>query len=158
MAEPGAIFISYRRNDAGGYAWALRDYLTMRFDPDLVFFDRENIDASTVFPDRLRTAVEGCRARVAVIAPGWLEVADSNGGRRRLDVEDDWVRREVALALALGKTVIPVLFGDDTQPPPENRLPVPLRPLVRLQVMRLRGGFAMRSGRSASGLRTRRCS
>jgi hypothetical protein len=141
MAEPGAIFISYRRSDAGGYAWALRDYLSMRFDPDTLFFDREKIDAGTVFPDRLRAAVEGCGILLVVIGPDWLEAKDGNDGRR-LDDEGDWVRREIATALALGKTVIPVLFGDDAQPPPADRLPEPLRPLASLQVKRLRGDFS----------------
>ncbi len=141
MANPGVIFISYRRSHDGGYAWALRDYLRSRFNPDTLFFDRENIDAGTVFPDRLGAAVEGCQVLLAVIGPGWLEATDGNG-HRRLDDEDDWVRREIALALALGKTVIPVLFGDDTQPPPADRLPAPLQPLARLQAKHLRGDFS----------------
>lgn len=84
MAEPGAIFISYRRSDAGGYAWALRDHLTTRFDPDALLFDRDEIDAGTAFPNRLRQAVEGCHVLLVVIGPDWLEATDAND-RGRLE-------------------------------------------------------------------------
>jgi hypothetical protein len=117
----------------------MRGYLSQRFDPDvLLFFDREAIDAGSAFPARLHAAVDGCRVLIAVIGPDCLEATDI-GGRRRLDEEQDWVRGELALALALGKAVIPVLFGDDTPPPPRERLPESLQPLASLQMKRLRG-------------------
>ena len=100
MSNAPAIFISYRRSDAGGYAWALRDYLTMRFGPDTIFFDGERIDDGTAFPDRLRAAVEGCRVLLAVIAPDWLEAKDTNG-RHRLDDEHDWVSATKSLSPSL---------------------------------------------------------
>lgn len=37
-----AIFISYRRDDAGGYAFAFWRELQRCFGPDTVFFDRDD--------------------------------------------------------------------------------------------------------------------
>jgi hypothetical protein len=63
-------------------------------------------------------------ALVALIGPDWLDARGDDGSRRLYDAAD-FVRREIALALDRGKTVIPVLF-DDTPMPPRQRLPEPL--------------------------------
>ena len=119
MQDEPAIFISYRRRDAGGHSRALHDYLSGRFGEGRIFFDRSTIESSYVFPDTLRQGVERCAILLALIGPEWLEVRgdDSSG---RLDDADDFVRREIALALEQGKKVIPVLF-DDTPVPPRDR-------------------------------------
>ncbi|MGQ4810564.1 hypothetical protein NKDENANG_04042 [Candidatus Entotheonellaceae bacterium PAL068K] len=54
----------------------------------------------------------------------WYPVLKATQGRRRLDHADDFVQQETALALALGKTVLSVLF-DDTPMPLSNQLPEP---------------------------------
>lgn len=131
------IFISYRRRDAGGHAGRLHEYLSRRFGDDRVFFDRSTIKSGDVFPDKLRWGVEGCAALLALITPEWLDVR-GNDGCRRLDDADDFVRREIALALEQGKKVIPVLF-DDTPVPPRDQLPDPLKPLASCHALTLRG-------------------
>ena len=67
-----------------------------------------------------------------------LAGGEGREGCRRLDNPHDFVRREIALALEHGKKVIPILF-DDTQVPPADRLPEPLRALAAIQAMMLRG-------------------
>ncbi|WP_300335205.1 toll/interleukin-1 receptor domain-containing protein [Accumulibacter sp.] len=138
MAEPPTdLFISYRRSDAAGHARALYRDLCRCFEKQRIFFDRESIDAGSVFPERLRQGVEACRVLLALIAPGWLEAASASG-QRRLDSDDDFVRQEIALALQLGRQVIPVLF-DDTPMPEADRLPPPLRGLAACDALMLRG-------------------
>jgi tetratricopeptide (TPR) repeat protein len=137
MGDAAPIFISYRRSDAGGHARALHEYLSGRFGDERIFFDRSTIEAGDIFPDTLRSGVEGCAALIALIAPTWLEVKGDAGGRR-LDDPHDFVRREIALALKKGKTVIPVLF-DDTPPPSAARLPQPLKKLASRDALTLRG-------------------
>ena len=61
------LFISYRRSDAAGHARALYRDLCRRFEKQRIFFDRESIEAGTVFPDRLRDGVGACRVLLALI-------------------------------------------------------------------------------------------
>ena len=137
MDDATPIFISYRRSDAAGHARALYEYLSGRFGVERIFFDRSRIEGGDVFPDRLRRGVEGCAALLALIAPDWLEVKGADRSRR-LDDPNDFVRQEIALALTLGKRVIPVLF-DDAPVPPADRLPEPVRALANCHALTLRG-------------------
>jgi tetratricopeptide (TPR) repeat protein len=138
MADPTPpIFISYRRTDAGGHARHLDYRLRARFGDGAIFFDRATIAGGEDFPERLQGGVEGCAALLALIGPGWLTVTGDHG-MRRLDMPNDVVRREIALALSLDKTVIPVLF-DETEPPPAAGLPDDLKPLASRNMHRLRG-------------------
>ncbi len=130
------IFISYRRSDAGGHAFTLKEQLCHRFDPGLIFFDLDNIEYADVFPARLRKAVEQCAILLAVIGPDWLDVRKTDGSRR-LDDPHDFVRQEIEGALAPGKTVIPVLPGQVTIPEACS-LPESLKGLVDHQALRLR--------------------
>ena len=137
MLQEPAIFISYRRTDAGGHGRNLHEYLSGRFGNDSVFFDGSTIESGDVFADTLRRGVEACAVLLALIGPEWLDVCGDDGGRR-LDDADDFVRREIALALELGKKVIPVLF-DDTPVPSAEQLPDLLKPLASRDALRLRG-------------------
>jgi hypothetical protein len=131
------VFISYRRSDTAGHARALYRDLCRRFEKDRIFFDRESLEAGMVFPERLRKAVESCQVLLALIAPGWLD-AKTAAGARRLDDEEDFVRREIATALQFERKVIPVLF-DDTPLPQASQLPEPLRGLAAYDALTLRG-------------------
>jgi hypothetical protein len=132
-----SIFLSYRRSNADGYARLLYEYLRDHFGDNEVFFDRRTIGGGDEFPESLRSAVGGCAAMLVVIARDWLEVRDGSG-RRRLDRRNDWVRQEIALALKLGKRIIPVLFEDASMPSKEE-LPSPLKPFATRQGHWLRG-------------------
>ena len=56
-----------------------------------------------------------------------MSISDENG-QRRLDHPRDYVRREIAQALAQNKRIIPVLVGGASMPA-EDTLPEPLKPL-----------------------------
>lgn len=123
----GNVFISYRRDDAAGYARAIYDQLTERFDTAQVFMDVDAIEPGLPFDEVIRNAVGKCEVLLVLIGSRWMEVQPD--GRRRLDDERDFVRLEIAAALARNIRVIPVLL-DGVQMPAENLLPEPMRGLV----------------------------
>src|SRR4051812_16591207 len=134
-----AIFLSYRRSDTGGYAFALFQELQSRFGEDVVFYDKDSIRGGDKFTDLIKQSVRDCHAFVAVISRDWLTVQDG-GGRRRLDDPEDLVRCELALALELGKKVLPVLFEVEADGVPKKEaLPGPLRALADADYLQLRG-------------------
>ena len=129
------IFISYRREDSAGQAGRLSDWLCAAFGASHVFMDVDDIPLGENFPATLRRNVEAADVALVLIGPRWLAAADEQG-RRRLDSEGDFVRREVAEALASGKRVVPVLLND-TPMPAERDLPEPLRALALCQAFEL---------------------
>ena len=121
---PG-IFISYRRIDTVAWAGRLFADLAKRFDSSQVFMDiNGGIPRGANFEDVLKKTLAGCDALLVLIGPQWLSC--ERDGRRRLEIDDDWVRNEVASALARNIVVVPVLLGNATLPP-EADLPEDLR-------------------------------
>lgn len=131
----GKIFVNYRRGDDAGNTGRLYDRLQAAFTPEQLFMDVEGgIGAGADFVDVLRDQVAACDVLLAVIGGNWLTVAD--GGRRRLDNPEDFVRIEIEAALSQGKHVIPVLVGGAAMPP-ADQLPNTLKPLSRRNAVRL---------------------
>jgi hypothetical protein len=118
------IFICYRHDDAQGNAGRLYGDLRRRFADGTIFRDVD-IAAGSHFPTVLNQKLSACRILLAVIGRQWLEAKDRDG-RRRLDDPNDWVRLEIATALASGVHVIPV-FVDDASAPHAHQLPEDLR-------------------------------
>ena len=84
-----------------------------------LFMDvQEGILAGADFADVIRQQVARCDVLVALIGPKWNEV-DAQG-HQQLDDPADFVRIEIASALADGKHVIPVLL--DGAPLPTERV------------------------------------
>jgi len=110
------IFISYRRDDSSGYAGRLFDYLAARFGKENVFMDVDTIKPGEDFRRAIEKAVGSCEVVIVMIGRQWLSAADAQG-RRRLDDTGDFVRVEVANALANPAIrVIPVLVRDAGMP------------------------------------------
>jgi hypothetical protein len=133
-----AIFISYRRSDAGGYAGRIFDRLRQQFGDGEVFRDVDTIDSGTRFPDAIARQLEDCRVFVVIIGPTWIKAADENA-MRRLDDPRDWVRIEIATALKRNVCIIPVTVGGAAMPAAHD-LPEDLRSLVDWQRRDLRDG------------------
>ena len=123
------VFVSYRRDDADGYAGRLGDALADRFGADHVFLDVVSIAPGGDFVDAIRAAIAACDVFVPVIGPRWSQAADDRG-RPRIDDPDDVVRLEIEAALEQDVQVIPVLVGDASMPLPDE-LPPTLRGLAR---------------------------
>lgn len=94
----GSVFISYRRSDARWVEGRLFERLRRHFPYEQVFFDRSSIPLGEDFRRRLDAELASCAALLALIGPNWLS-AVAPGGGRRLDVESDILRHEIAVAL-----------------------------------------------------------
>src|SRR6266850_1945219 len=92
------VFICYRRDDADGYAGRIYDRLNSRF-PGRIFMDVTGIGPGADFTRVIQDRVGACHALIAVIGREWLMMADEHS-RRRLFLENDYVRHEIATALS----------------------------------------------------------
>ena len=88
------IFISYRRDDSGGWESRLYDRLSQHFGRDNVFMDIDTIEPGLDFVAVIQEAVGSCEALIAVIGRQWLTSTDAVG-QRRLDNPEDFVRVEI---------------------------------------------------------------
>jgi len=123
-----AIFISYRRDDTEGEAGRLFDDLVREFGENSVFMDVAGISPGLDFRKVIDDNVAGCGVLLAMIGPTWSTITDSSG-QRRLDAPNDFVRLEIASALARSVAVIPVLVHDAKMPHPAE-LPDNLKDLA----------------------------
>ena len=69
------VFLSYRRNDVGGYAGRLTDALLDRLGANTVFHDVSAIAPGQNFTVAIDRALDECDALLAMIGPGWLRSA-----------------------------------------------------------------------------------
>jgi TIR domain-containing protein len=131
----GGIFINYRRGDDPGFTGRLFDQLAAAFPRDKLFMDVDSIAPGADFSQVLRGAVDECDVLLAVVGRGWLSSTDKHGDRR-LDKPGDFVRIEIAEALAAGKLVIPVLVnGADV--PNSLSLPAEIKEFSRRNAVRI---------------------
>lgn len=115
------IFISYRRYD-WPFAHRLHEQLQMRLGCE-VYIDRKITadDYETELLDKVRY----CEIFILIVTPTTFDA-------RRIANREDWIRREVSLALSLGKPIVLVLYEGLSPPPPEN-LPEDIRLVTRRQ-------------------------
>ncbi len=126
------IFISYRRDDASGYAGRLHDGLVAHFGAESIFLDVE-VEPGLNYVTRVREAIAACHAFIAVVGPRWATIADERGPR--LHNETDLLRIEVEEALARpGLRVIPLLLPRARMPEPAD-VPATVAPLMWLQAI-----------------------
>ena len=108
VPAPGQIFISYRRDDAAGYARAVYDELARCFGAGRVFIDVDDINAGQPFSEVIQRSVGESAVLLALIGKRWH--GPREGSAPRISEAGDLVRQEVAAALAKGIRVIPVLL------------------------------------------------
>jgi hypothetical protein len=124
-----SVFISYRRDDAGGHAGRLSDRLVARFGAERVFMDVADIQPGQNFEQAIGRTLAQCDHLLAVIGPQWLSSLAV-----RQPAGEDFVRSEIAAALSRGTTVIPVLVGGAKMPSGAD-LPAELVALARCQAV-----------------------
>jgi cytidine deaminase len=129
------VFVSYRRDDAGGHAGRLVARLRQLLGSGTIFFDERSISAGTDFENEIRRAIRDCRVVLVVIGPGWLELQNERG-QRRLGSADDLLTVEIAEGLRLGKRLVPVQVARARMPTPEQ-LPQPIAELARIQSLEI---------------------
>lgn len=130
------IFLSYRREDSGGWAGRLYDRLSQHFGGEHVFMDIDTIAPGLDFVEVIQHAVQSCDVLIAVIGRQWLTVADATG-QPRLANPEDFVRLEIATALERNIRVIPVLF-EGAPMPRSTDLPDDLKRLSRRHAVEVR--------------------
>lgn len=126
------FFLSYRRDDSAGFAGRLADALEGAFGAEAVFRDVDDIPPAEDFSRVIEGQMAAAKAVLVMIGPRWLPAAAD--GRRRLEEADDFVRREIALALDSGKPVFPLLVGGAAMPGARD-LPEAIVGLARLQAV-----------------------
>jgi hypothetical protein len=129
------IFLNYRRQDSEGSTGRLYDQLIEHFDPSQIFMDVDTIEPGLDFVEVIDKAVGSCNVLLAIIGNKWLTITDETG-KRRLDNPNDFVRIEIASALARDIRVIPVLVQGASMPAAED-LPDDLKPLTRRNAIEL---------------------
>ena len=100
-----------------------------------VFLDQYRIQPGEVFPWTIQQAAVHAKAMVVLVGPKWLTLADSHGNRR-LDYENDYVRREVVAALDRGTLVVPILLPGASIPD-RYSLPTEMQSLLEVQFYEL---------------------
>jgi hypothetical protein len=130
------VFLSYRRDDSAGRAGRLVDGLSARIGERNVFHDVRSIAPGVEFHAAVISALQTTDVTIVVIGTDWSTLTGPDGARR-LDEPGDYVRLEVASALAAGGPVVPVLVGD-AQFPAAAELPEDLRPLLQRQAIEIR--------------------
>ena len=138
----GKIFISYRREDTRDITGRIYDCLEARFGSSAIFMDVAAIPFGVDFREHIQQAAEQSGVLLAVIGRTWLHAADE-GGRRRLNEPDDFVRVEIEMALQRGTTVVPVLVHGAAMPSAAD-LPTSLQPLAFRNAAEIRSGRAFR--------------
>jgi 4a-hydroxytetrahydrobiopterin dehydratase len=104
---PATIFISYRRDDSRPFALLLKYELEKHLQFVRVFVDTSDIRPGDPFPEAIRGSVNEADVVLALIGGSWMP---RRGERPREG--DDWVEKELALALDAKKLIIPVRFTD----------------------------------------------
>ena len=101
------IFLSYRRDDAGGYTGRIFDHLSERYGLGHVFMDTEAIAPGDDFREHIDRRIKECDAVLVVIGPAWTGTGPV--GERRIDSAGDYVRHEIEIAMQAGVTIVPVV-------------------------------------------------
>ena len=128
------VFISYRRDDSQTEASLIYGMLQERFGKDAIFMDKSKIEPGDKWAEKIESDLVEAKVVLVVIKDKktWLGV-DENGFRR-IEEEDDWIRKELELAITEGKEVVPLLVKGG-ELPPEKALPESLRILLSFQAL-----------------------
>jgi hypothetical protein len=132
--SPLMIFINYRHEDMPFAATMLYQVLQGAFGKENIFFDEGTLRPGMPFLEEIKLHLAGTAgAFLALIGPKWLPTMISH---RQLG-DQDYVAKEIELALCNGWTVIPVLLNEASLPE-RDRLPPAVRALRDNKAARLR--------------------
>lgn len=134
QAEP-LIFVNYRSRDDGSMAFLVKRELSAEFGDGAIFLDFESIPLGQDFSRMLLDGARRSAVLLVLIGRDWEGRVGARG--RLIDDPGDWVRREIAAALAAGVVVVPVLIGNRPVLVAAD-LPVEIARLARLQYARIR--------------------
>jgi len=131
-----AVFISYRRSENTLHASLLETSLSALLGDGAVFRDRTTLSPGDPFPSHIEKAIQTAAVVLIVIGVGWLDVRDEKTGERRLEQANDYVRREIELALEWQRKIVPVLI-DGAKVPLASDLPKSIAALTDAEAVDL---------------------
>jgi hypothetical protein len=118
--RPFRAFINYREHDTGRTAFRLFDELERYLVEGQVFVDRKGIRGGEPWKGVLRSEVQNCTVMLVLIGKKWLTIRDRQSGKRRIDMQEDWVRNEIESMRdpnrAKSDSVLPIAVGNSGAP------------------------------------------
>lgn len=120
------IFISYRRSD--GYAVAENFYLALEKRGYRVFFDKKDIKTGE-FPKEIEKSINQSNEFLCIVTNDYFGF--NKDGQQRIRANDDWVRREIEIAISGKKNIFPILI--DCQQPEKKDLPKSIVKILEFQ-------------------------
>lgn len=133
---PGT-FISYRREDAAGYAGRLRESLERRLGASRVFRDVDTLQPGQDFVKAIEARLADCKVMLVIIGREWVDARNA-AGARRLDDPFDFVRLEVAAGLARPDVLVVPVLVEEAPMPSAAQLPDNLQTLARRHAVSVR--------------------
>jgi len=117
--SPGAsartkVFVSYRRDDSPYVAGRVFESLVERFGTGAVLRDVDSFPLGVDFRKSIDHAVSDATVVLVVVGRSWL--GPQSTADRRIDSAADFVRIEIAAALARGIPVVPLLVDGAIMP------------------------------------------
>ena len=112
------LFVSYRRSDAAPHALALKLELESQFRAAQVFVDTHHIQGGDRWPREIEMALNAAKVVLPIVGQSW--VGPTPEGGRRIDDSNDWVRKEIELALRLKPEAVIPLFVDGVKAVPTD--------------------------------------
>jgi hypothetical protein len=140
-SSPEGIFISYRRDGSSTFSSILYYELCKYFSAETIFKDAVTLKPGTDFKKEIEQALDRSSILVALLDRNWARLKNDKG-ELRLFQEDDFVCREISVALEKGIEIIPVLF-ENGQMPQANELPVAIQALCSKQAFTIHVDAAM---------------
>jgi hypothetical protein len=134
------VFISYRRKDSGGHAGRLHADLVRRYGRDDVFMDIDSLEGGVEFREQIHRTLDASDIALVLIGEAWTAPTGDGEASRRIDREDDLVRREVAAALKHEEVAVVPVLVEGAKLPSAEELPEDLATLRELHVCQLRNG------------------
>ena len=118
------VFVSYRRDDSPYVAGRVFETLVERFGTGAVLRDVDSFPLGVDFRRSIDHAVADATVVLVVVGRSWLGAQSTTD--RRIDSAADFVRIEIAAALARGIPVVPLLV-DGAAMPDATTLPEDIR-------------------------------
>lgn len=129
------IFLSYRRSDQDITTLIYKWLIQHGIPKEDVYFD-QNPDVNQYgheFPTSITDAVAEAKLMIVVIGPTWTTAKLPGRFKTRIQEDDDWVRKEIALAIKTNTKLLPVVI--DKRPiPTTEELPPELHPLCSIHM------------------------
>ena len=132
------IFISYRRDDTDASAGRLYDAMVLAYEEELIFKDIDSIPLGSNFKKVIESKIKESDIVLVIIGKSFTTLKDESGTPRIFNTAD-FVRLEIANALAQEKVVIPVPVDHATIPRQEE-LPPSLQELPFINGIKLNHG------------------